>query len=41
MTNKVTFTIDGVEVQADAGETIIDAADKAGVYIPRLCHKPG
>ena len=41
MTNKVTITIDGVDVEADAGQTIIEAADAAGIYIPRLCHKPG
>lgn len=41
MTDKVTFTIDGKEIQARHGQTIIEAADDAGVYIPRLCHKPG
>jgi len=41
MTQKVTFTIDGVEVEARPGQMIIEAADEAGVYIPRLCHKPG
>lgn len=38
---KVRFTIDGVEIAAEPGQTIIEAADEAGVYIPRLCHKPG
>ena len=32
-----TFTIDGVEVTAYAGQTIMEAADEAGVYIPRVC----
>ena len=41
MSDKLTFTIDGVEVEAGPGQTIIDAADEAGVYIPRLCHKQG
>jgi len=41
MTDKVTFTIDGTEIRARAGQMIIEAADEAGVYIPRLCHKPG
>jgi len=41
MTDKVTFTIDGTEIPARAGQMIIEAADEAGVYIPRLCHKPG
>jgi [NiFe] hydrogenase diaphorase moiety small subunit len=41
MSEKITFTIDGVEIKADPGQMIIEAADEAGVYIPRLCHKPG
>ncbi|MBN9671861.1 2Fe-2S iron-sulfur cluster-binding protein [Roseibium aggregatum] len=36
-----TFTIDGVEVKAYAGMTIMEAADEAGVYIPRLCDHEG
>lgn len=36
-----TFTIDGVEVKAFAGQTIMEAADEAGVYIPRLCDHEG
>ncbi|MBO9421112.1 MULTISPECIES: 2Fe-2S iron-sulfur cluster-binding protein [Stappiaceae] len=35
------FTIDGVEVTAYAGQTIMEAADEAGVYIPRLCDHEG
>jgi [NiFe] hydrogenase diaphorase moiety small subunit len=41
MTQNVTFTIDDIEIEAEAGQTILEAADAAGVYIPRLCHKPG
>ncbi len=37
MSEKVTITIDGVELQAEPGQTIMEAADAAGVYIPRLC----
>jgi len=33
----ITVFIDGVEVKAQAGQTILEAADNAGVYIPRLC----
>ena len=33
----ITSLIDGVEVKAQAGQTILEAADNAGVYIPRLC----
>ena len=36
-----TFTIDGVEIDAKAGQTIMEAADEAGVYIPRLCDHEG
>ncbi len=40
MSEKITFTIDGVDVQAEHGQTILKAADAAGIYIPRLCaHK--
>ena len=41
MSASISFTIDGVTVEAEKGQTIIQAADKAGVYIPRLCHMPG
>jgi [NiFe] hydrogenase diaphorase moiety small subunit len=37
MSETITFTIDGVEVKASAGQTILNAADAAGIYIPRLC----
>ena len=33
----VTLTIDGQEVQATEGETILEAADRAGIDIPTLC----
>ncbi len=38
MSDTVTLTIDGVEVQAKPGQTILAAADQAKIYIPRLCH---
>jgi len=41
MSATITFTIDGVEVQAQPGQTILAAADEAGAYIPRLCHLKG
>ncbi|HEY3531843.1 MAG TPA: 2Fe-2S iron-sulfur cluster-binding protein, partial [Casimicrobiaceae bacterium] len=37
----VTFRLNGEEVVAEPGETIIEAADRIGVAIPRLCYKPG
>jgi [NiFe] hydrogenase diaphorase moiety small subunit len=35
--SEVTLTIDGKMVTAESGETILKAAETAGVYIPRLC----
>ncbi|MBN2582403.1 MAG: (2Fe-2S)-binding protein [Planctomycetes bacterium] len=37
MSETITFTIDGKEVSAQPGQTIMQAADAAGIYIPRLC----
>ncbi len=36
----IRLSIDGAEVQARAGATVLDAADAAGIYIPRLCSHP-
>ena len=41
MSNTITFSIDGVEIEGQPGQTIIQAADQAGVYIPRLCYAEG
>ena len=41
MTKPVNFTLDGKTIEAEADQTIMEAADAAGVYIPRLCHMPG
>lgn len=35
-----TITIDGQEVSFTPGQTIIEAATAANVYIPHLCHNP-
>jgi [NiFe] hydrogenase diaphorase moiety small subunit len=35
----VSLAVDGVEIQAKPGETIMNAAEAAGIYIPRLCHR--
>ncbi|MCL1927030.1 MAG: 2Fe-2S iron-sulfur cluster-binding protein [Syntrophorhabdaceae bacterium] len=35
--SRISFTIDGVTVQAIKGQSILKAADAAGIYIPRLC----
>ena len=39
MSDTVKLTIDGVEVTAEKGQTILEAAQDAGIYIPRLCAK--
>lgn len=36
-----TLTIDGQEVNVEAGATIIQAAEKLGIYVPRYCYHPG
>jgi len=36
---QMTLTIDGVEVTCDRGETILQAAERAGVQIPTLCYE--
>jgi [NiFe] hydrogenase diaphorase moiety small subunit len=41
MSDTFAVTLDGREIQARPGQTLIEAADAAGHYIPRLCHKPG
>jgi len=37
---KITATINGTEVQADAGTTILDVARLVGIEIPTLCYSP-
>jgi len=39
--NPNTITIDGQEIPFSVGQTIMDAALAAKVYIPHLCHFPG
>ena len=36
----INVTIDGVQVQVEEGVTALEAAVKAGIYIPTLCHHP-
>ena len=35
--DKINFKIDGVEVVGKPGQTILEAASEAGIYIPHLC----
>lgn len=41
MSDTITVTIDGVDIQGKPGQTIMEAADAAGIYIPRLCSMEG
>jgi formate dehydrogenase beta subunit len=36
----LSITIDGQSVPCAEGSTILQAADAAGIYIPRMCHHP-
>jgi len=40
MNAKSQFTIDGIDVPFTAGQTIMEAATAAHIYIPHLCHHP-
>ncbi|OGP07495.1 MAG: hypothetical protein A2048_08495 [Deltaproteobacteria bacterium GWA2_45_12] len=37
----IKLTIDGKEIAAETGETIIQAAEKVGINIPHYCYHPG
>jgi [NiFe] hydrogenase diaphorase moiety small subunit len=40
VSEKIVFFLDGEVVEGEAGQTILEAAESAGKYIPRLCaHK--
>ena len=41
MDNMITLTIDGIEVQAPKGSTVLEAAKLAGIRIPTLCFLKG
>jgi [NiFe] hydrogenase diaphorase moiety small subunit len=41
MSGEITFTIDGVQVSGQAGQSILQAAALANIYIPHLCAKRG
>jgi len=40
VSDRVKITLDGREVECDAGELLIQAAQDAGTYIPRFCWHP-
>ncbi len=37
---EISLTIDGQEVKAETGMTVLQAAEKAGIYVPTLCYHP-
>ena len=37
---KISFTLNGERAEAEAGSTILEAAQQNGVEIPTLCHDP-
>ena len=38
---EISLRIDGQDIKAEEGATILDAAQKGGIYIPAICHYPG
>ncbi|NOX62477.1 MAG: NADH-quinone oxidoreductase subunit NuoG [Chloroflexi bacterium] len=40
MSDWITITIDGKEIQAKPGELLVDAAARAGIHIPVFCYHP-
>jgi [NiFe] hydrogenase diaphorase moiety small subunit len=41
MSETLTITVDGVEIPAQPGQTILEATQDANIYIPRLCYMKG
>ena len=39
--NKITLNIDGVEIEAKEGSTVLETALSNDIYIPNLCYYPG
>jgi len=37
----ITLNVDGKDVKARQGQTILEAARSSGIYIPSLCYYPG
>ena len=40
ITDPVTITVDGTDVEVQKGELLIDACERNGTYIPRFCYHP-
>jgi len=41
MNDSITLIIDGQSVEGRPGQSVLEAAEKAGIYIPRLCFMKG
>ena len=41
MNDKINLVIDGQTIEATRGQSVLEAAEEAGVYIPRLCWMKG
>jgi [NiFe] hydrogenase diaphorase moiety small subunit len=41
MSDRISLTVDGQPIEASPGQTILEAAEEAGIYIPRLCWMKG
>jgi [NiFe] hydrogenase diaphorase moiety small subunit len=41
MSETLSFVLDGATLEARPGQTVLEAAEAAGTWIPRLCHWPG
>lgn len=41
MSHTIDFHLNGMSVQAQAGDTLWEVAQRQGIPIPHLCHKPG
>jgi [NiFe] hydrogenase diaphorase moiety small subunit len=41
MNDTITLIIDGQSVEGRPGQSVLEAAEKAGIYIPRLCYMKG
>jgi NADH-quinone oxidoreductase subunit G len=39
-TDTISVTVDGKEIDAKPGELVIEACERAGIYIPRFCYHP-
>src|SRR6266545_1654618 len=39
-TRKITFTVNGTQVEAEEGQTILQACRVLGIEIPTLCYEP-